>query len=186
MRDVRDVGWVLHVGRRAMVGRKGVVRSLTHHVVPICVAVRRMTQGRTCLVARIVEVRRRDLWAALLRWPIDAIRRRRRLHWPHPVTGYKRLCLGIEGVTIETAGYGVLTLWVARVDVGREGTISVGDPVWSHWRGPRLVRARIVAGGLLPSTLRLGRCLHRWSVRCGRHRIHGRLITWRAGRLGIL
>lgn len=185
MRDVRGV-WVLHVGRRAMIGREGVVRSLTHHVVPICVAVRRLTHGRTCLVARVVEVRRRDLGATLLRWSIATIRPRRRLHWSHPIAGHKRLCLGIEGVTVEAARDGVLALWVTGIDIGWEGAISVGYPVWSYWRGPRLVRARVEAGGLLPSALRLRWTLHRWSIWCGRHLIHRWLITRWAGRLGIL
>lgn len=186
MRDVGDVRRVLHVWRRGMIGREGVVRSLTHHVVPIRVAIRRLTHRRTCLVARVVEVRGRDLRATLLRWSIATIRPRRRLHWSHPITGNKRLRLGIERVTVEAARDGVLALGVAGIDVGWEGTISVGYPVWSHWRGSRLVRARIEAGGLLPPALRLGWALHRWSVRCGRHLIHRRLVTRWTGRLGIL
>lgn len=180
MRDVRDMR------RRSMIGREGVVRPLTHHVVSIRVAVWRLTHGRTCLVVRVVEVRRCDLWAPLLRGPIATIRPRRRLHWSHPVAGHKRLRLGVECVTVEAARDGMLALWVTGVDVGWEGTISVGDPIWSHWRGPRLVRARVEAGRLLPPALRLRWTLHGWSVGCGRHLIHRRLVARRAGRLGIL
>lgn len=186
MRDVRDVRRVLNVGWRSMIGREGVVRPLTHHVVPIRVAVRRLTHRRTCLVARVVEVRRRDLWAPLLRGPVATIRPRRRLHWSHPVAGHKRLRLGVECVTVEAARDGMLALWVTGIDVGWERTISVGDPVWSHWRSPRLVRARVEAGRLLPPALRLRWTLHGWSVWCGRHLIHRRLVARRARRLGIL
>lgn len=186
MRDVRDVRRVLHVGWRSMIGRQGVVRPLTHHVVPIRVAVRRLTHRRTCLVAWVVEVRRRDLRAPLLRWSIATIRPRRRLHWAHPAAGHKRLRLGVECVAVEAARDGMLALWVTRIDVGWEGTISVGDPIWSYWRGPRLVRARIEARRLLPPVLRLRWTLHGWSIWCGRHLIHRRLVTRRARRLGIL
>lgn len=186
MRDVGDVRRVLHVWRWSMIGREGVVRSLTHHVVPIRVAIRRLAHRRTCLVARVVEVRGRDLRATLLGWPIAIIRPRWRLHRSHPITGNKRLRLGIERVTVEAARDGVLALRVTGIDVGWEGTISVGYTVWSHWRGSRLVRARVEAGGLLPSALRLRWALHRWSVWCGRHLIHRRLITRWTGRLGIL
>lgn len=169
-----------------MVSREGVVRSLTHHVVPIRVAVRRLTHRRTCLVARVVKVRRRDLRTPLLRWSVGTIRPRRRLHWSHPVAGYERLRLGVERVTVEAARDGMLALRITGVDVDWEGTISVRDPIWRHWRGSRLVRARVEAGRLLPSTLRLGWTLHGWSVWCGRHLIHRRLVTWWAWRLGIL
>lgn len=161
MRDVRNVRRVLHVGWRTMVGRKGIVRPLTHHVVTIRVAVRRLTHRRTCLVAGVVKVRRRDLRAALLRWPIATIRSRRRLHRPHPVTRYKRLGLGIEGMTVEAARDWVLTLWVTGIDIGWKRAISVGYPVWRHWRDSRLVRTRVEAGRLLPPSLWLRRTLHR-------------------------
>lgn len=186
MRDVGNVRRVLHIWRWSMIGRKGVVRSLAHHVVPIRVAIRRLAHRRTCLVARVVEVRGRDLRAPLRRWSIATVRARWRLHWSHPITGNKRLRLGIERVTVEAARDGVLALWVTGIDVGREGTICVGYTVRSHWRGSRLVRARIEAGGLLPSALRLRWALHRWSVWCRRHLIHRRLITRWTGRLGIL
>lgn len=161
MRDVRNVRRVLHVGWRTMVGRKGIVRTLPHHVVTIRVAVRRLTHRRTCLVARVVQVRRRDLRAALLRWPIATIRPRRRLHRSHSVTRYKRLRLGIEGMTVEAAWDWVLTLRVTGIDIGWKRAISVGDPIWRHWCGSRLVRARVEAEGLLPSRLWLRRALHR-------------------------
>lgn len=141
MRDVRDVRRVLHVGWRGMIRREGVVRSLSHHVVAIRVAVGRLAHGRASLVVRVVKVRRRDLRAALLRWPITTVRAGGRLHWPHPVAWYKRLRLGVEGMTVETARDRMLALWITGVGVDWEGAISVGDPIWSHRRGPRLVRA---------------------------------------------
>lgn len=183
---------MLRSGRWRMVRREGVVRPLSHHVVSTRVAIWSLPhRRRTCLVPSVGKVRRRNLRASLLR-SIAIVRARRRCHRGHAVARYKRLCLGVEGMTVEASRDGVLALRVIWIGVSRKSTIRVGYAWRARWRGSRLVRALIKSGRrrrwrrLLPTMLSWWRTLHRWHIRCRRHRVHWRLVPRWTWRLGVL
>lgn len=110
---------MLRSGRWRMVRRKGVVRSLSHHVVSTCIAIWRLSHGgRACLVPGVGKVRRCDLRTSLLR-PIAVVGTRRRCHRGHAVARHERLCLGVKGMPVEATRNGVLALRVIGIGVGR-------------------------------------------------------------------
>lgn len=119
---VRDM---LHGGRRVMVWRERVIRSLAHHAVST-VGVRLLSHWRSVWISGIAHVVRHELRAALLRRHV-IVRPRRRRHRSHAVTRDERLCLWVEGMPIEAARDRVLALRVMGINVGRKSAISVGD-----------------------------------------------------------